>query len=61
VADDRPRRGSSVDPVNGRGRHNATLRAFDQRLVAASKAKKLVVIVKALVQNGQPWRAPRSA
>jgi hypothetical protein len=42
-------------------RHNATLRAFDQRLVAASKAKKLVVIVKALVRNGQPWRAPRSA
>jgi transposase len=51
-------------------RHNPALRAFYLRLVAAGKAKKLaltaamrklVVILNALVRDGQPWRAPQSA
>jgi transposase len=51
-------------------RHNPALRAFYRRLVAAGKAKKLaltaamrklVVILNALVRDGQPWRAPQSA
>ena len=51
-------------------RHNPALRAFYRRLVAAGKPKKLaltgamrklVVILNALVRDGQPWRAPQSA
>jgi transposase len=51
-------------------RHNPALRAFYRRLVAGGKAKKLahiaamrklVVILNALVRDGQPWRAPLSA
>jgi transposase len=51
-------------------RHNPALRAFYLRLVAAGKAKKLaltaamrklVVILNALVRDGQPWRAPQPA
>ena len=51
-------------------RHNRALRAFYLRLVAAGKAKKLaltaamrklVVILNALVRDGQPWRAPQPA
>jgi transposase len=51
-------------------RHKPRLRAFYQRLLGAGKAKKLaltaamrklVVILNALVRDGQPWRAPQSA
>jgi transposase len=51
-------------------RHNPALRAFYRRLVAAGKARKLalvdamrklVVILNALVRDGQLWRAPQSA
>ena len=51
-------------------RHNPALRAFYLRLVAAGKPKKLaltaamrklLVILNALVRDGQPWRAPQSA
>ena len=51
-------------------RHNPTLRIFYDRLVAAGKAKKLaliaalrklLVILNALLRDGQPWRAPQSA
>jgi transposase len=51
-------------------RHNPRLRAFYLRLVAAGKPKKLaltaatrklVVILNALVRDGQPWHAPQSA
>jgi transposase len=51
-------------------RHNPTLRAFFLRLVAAGKAKKLavtaamrklLVILNAMLRDGQPWRAPQSA
>jgi transposase len=51
-------------------RHNPALRAFYRRLVAASNAKKLaliaatrklLVILSALIGDGQPWRAPQSA
>ena len=51
-------------------RHNPALRAFYLRLVAAGNAKKLalaaamrklVVILNALVSDGQPWRAPQPA
>jgi transposase len=51
-------------------RHNPALRAFYLRLVAVGKAKKLaltaamrklVVMLNALVRDGQPWRAPQPA
>jgi transposase len=51
-------------------RHNPALRAFYRRLVAAGKAKKLaliaamrklLVILNALMRDGQPWRTPLSA
>jgi transposase len=51
-------------------RHNPPLRAFDQRLIAAGKAKKLaltaamrklLVILNAMLSDRQPWRAPQSA
>ena len=53
--------------VRGRG---VTASAFCLSLVAAGKAKKLaltvamaklMVILNALVRDGQPWRAPQSA
>ena len=51
-------------------RHNPALRLFYLRLVAAGKAKKLaltaamrklLVILNAMLRDGQPWRAPQSA
>ena len=51
-------------------RHHPALRTFYERLVAAGKPKKLaltaamrklVVILNALIREGQPWRAPQSA
>jgi transposase len=51
-------------------RHNPTLRAFYQRLVAAGKAKKLaltaamrklLVTLNAILRDRQPWRAPQPA
>jgi transposase len=50
-------------------RHHPTLRLFYDRLVAGTAKKlaliaatrKLVVILNALVRDGQPWRAPQSA
>jgi transposase len=48
-------------------RHNPTLRIFYDRLVAAGKAKKLaltaamrklLVILNAMLRDGQPWHAP---
>jgi transposase len=51
-------------------RHNPALRAFDQRLVAAGKAKKLaliaamrklLLILNAMLRDRQPWHAPQSA
>jgi transposase len=63
-----PRRALHGGP--GRGPTQPALRAFYLRLVAAGKAKKLaltatmrklVVILNALVRDGQPWRAHQSA
>jgi transposase len=51
-------------------RHNPTLRIFYDRLAAAGKAtklaltaatRKLLVILNAILTDGQPWRAPQSA
>jgi transposase len=51
-------------------RHNPVIRAFYQRLVAAGKAKKLaltaamrklLVILNAMLRDGQPSRASQSA
>ena len=51
-------------------RHNPTIRAFYERLVAAGKAKKLaltacmrklLVILNAMLRDGTPWRATLSA
>ena len=51
-------------------RHNPTIRAFYDRLVAAGKAKKLaltacmrklIVTLNAMLRDGTPWRAPQSA
>jgi transposase len=53
-----------------RANNGDALRVLYQRLVAAGNAKKLaltaamrklVVILNALVRDGQPWRAPQSA
>jgi len=51
-------------------RHNPALRAFYLRLVAAGKARKLaliaamrklLVILNAIIRDGQPWHTPQSA
>ena len=51
-------------------RHNPTIRAFYDRLVAAGKAKKLaltacmrklLVILNAMLRDGTPWHAPQPA
>jgi transposase len=51
-------------------RHNPALRAFYRRLVAAGKAKKLaliaamrklLVVLNAIIRDGQPWRPPQPA
>ena len=51
-------------------RHNPRLRAFDQRLLGSGKTKKLaltaamrklVIILNAMLRDGQPRRAPTSA
>ncbi|HET7092073.1 MAG TPA: IS110 family transposase, partial [Thermomicrobiales bacterium] len=51
-------------------RHNPTLRAFYERLLAAGKPPKvalvagmhkLLLILDAIIRSGQPWRAPAPA
>lgn len=51
-------------------RHNPTIRAFCQRLFVAGKAKnlaitacmrKLLVVLKAMLRDGTPWRQTQPA
>ena len=48
-------------------KHNRTLKAFSERLIAAGKekmvaliavARKLLTILSAIVRDGEPWREP---